>query len=203
VRFRFAGAMAGVLGLGGDPTRWSEAERAEARDWVAIHKRVRPVVRHGELYRLWPPDGDGLSAVRFRFAGAMAGVLGLGGDPTRWSEAERAEARDWVAIHKRVRPVVRHGELYRLWPPDGDGLSAVQYVRGEETGVLTWPHAQHYGEQEPPLRLRGLDPRATYEGPATGEVHRRAVLSHRGLRTGLSGDLDAAVFRLRKTDQVG
>ncbi|MET8009799.1 GH36 C-terminal domain-containing protein, partial [Streptomyces sp. NPDC005266] len=171
--------------------------------WVAIHKRVRPVVRHGELYRLWPPDGDGLSAVRFRFAGAMAGVLGLGGDPTRWSEAERAEARDWVAIHKRVRPVVRHGELYRLWPPDGDGLSAVQYVRGEETVVLTWPHAQHYGEQEPPLRLRGLDPPATYEGPATGEVHRRAVLSHRGLRTGLSGDLDAAVFRLRKTDQVG
>ncbi|QKV91744.1 alpha-galactosidase [Streptomyces sp. NA02950] len=138
------------------------------------------------------------SSLRFRFVSAMAGVLGIGGDLARWSEAERTEARDWVALYKRVRPVVQHGELYRLRPPDGDRLSAVQYVHGEETVVLAWLPAQHYGEPQPPVRLRGLDPAARYEDQATGEVHRGAVLLHRGLRTGLRGDLDAAVFQLRR-----
>ncbi|MFS7877189.1 alpha-galactosidase [Streptomyces asiaticus] len=139
-----------------------------------------------------------VSSLRFRFVSAMAGVLGVGGDLTRWSEAELAEARDWVALYKRVRPVVQHGELYRLRPPEGDGLSAVQYVRGEETVVLAWLQAQHHGRAQLPLRLRGLDPAATYRDLETGEVHRGAVLAHRGLRTGLSGDLDAAVFHLRQ-----
>ncbi|GAA1260134.1 alpha-galactosidase [Streptomyces javensis] len=139
-----------------------------------------------------------VSSLRFRFVSAMAGVLGVGGDLTRWSEAELAEARDWVALYKRVRPVVQHGELYRLRPPEGDGLSAVQYVRGEETVVLAWLQAQHHGRAQLPLRLRGLDAAATYRDLETGEVHRGAVLAHRGLRTGLSGDLDAAVFHLRR-----
>ncbi|MFE5124909.1 alpha-galactosidase [Streptomyces sp. NPDC056669] len=139
-----------------------------------------------------------VSSLRFRFISAMAGVLGVGGDLTRWSEAELAEARDWVALYKRVRPVVQHGELYRLRPPEGDGLSAVQYVRGEETVVLAWIQAQHYGDAQLPLRLRGLDPAATYRDLETGDVHRGAVLAHRGLRTGLGGDLDAAVFHLRR-----
>ncbi|MEU8826940.1 alpha-galactosidase [Streptomyces sp. NPDC048636] len=138
------------------------------------------------------------SSLRFRFVSAMAGVLGVGGDLLRWSEAERTEARDWVALYKRVRPIVQHGELYRLLPPDGDRLTAVQYLRGDETVVLAWLPAQHYGEPRLPVRLRGLDPAARYEDRATGEVHRGAVLLHRGLRTGLRGDLDAAVFHLRR-----
>jgi alpha-galactosidase len=48
------------------------------------------------------------------------------------------------------------------------------------------------------VRLRGLDPTAAYECRETGEVHRGAVLLHRGLQTGLSGDLDATVLRLRR-----
>ena len=105
-----------------------------------------------------------------------------------------------MALYKRIRPVVQHGEQYRLRPPGGGGLSAVQYVRGEETVVLAWLHAQRFGEPQPPLRLRGLDPAAAYEDLATGTVHRGAVLGHHGLRTGLRGDLDAVVFHLRRTD---
>lgn len=133
--------------------------------------------------------------LRFRFVSAMAGVLGVGGDLTRWTEEELAEARDWIALYKRIRPVVQRGDLYRLRPPQG-GLSAVQYVLGGETVVLAWLPAQHYGEPPPPLRLRGLDPAASYACPETGEVHRGAVLLHHGLRTGLRGDVDATVIRL-------
>ena len=102
-----------------------------------------------------------------------------------------------VSYYKEIRPVVQRGDLYRLRPPRG-GLSAVQYVLGEEAVVLAWLQAQHYGEPVPAVRLRGLDPAASYECLETGEVHRGAVLLHHGLRTGLRGDLDAAVFRLRR-----
>ncbi|MEU0410668.1 alpha-galactosidase [Streptomyces griseorubiginosus] len=140
---------------------------------------------------------DRVSSLRFRFVSSMAGVLGVGGDLTEWTEEELAEARRWVDLYKEIRPLVQHGELHRLRPPRG-GLSAVQYVRGDETVVLAWLQAQHYGEPVPAVRLRGLDPTASYECLETGEVHRGAVLLHHGLRTGLRGDLDAAVLRLRR-----
>ncbi|MGW3136443.1 alpha-galactosidase [Streptomyces sp. NPDC001139] len=138
-----------------------------------------------------------VSSLRFRFVSAMAGVLGVGGDLTQWTEEELAEARDWVGLYKVIRPLVQHGELHRLRPPTG-GLSAVQYTRGDEAVVLAWLQAQSYGEPVPALRLRALDPTASYECLETGEVYRGAVLLHHGLRTGLRGDLDAAVLRLRR-----
>ncbi|MEI5519428.1 alpha-galactosidase [Streptomyces brasiliscabiei] len=139
-----------------------------------------------------------VSSLRFRFVSAMAGVLGVGGDLTEWSEEELAEARGWIELYKEIRPVVQRGDLYRLRPPAG-GLSAVEYVHGDEVVVLAWLQAQHYGEPLAPLRLRGLDPAGVYECRETGEVHRGAVLLHHGLRTGLRGDFDAAVIRLRRT----
>ncbi|MFE2825723.1 alpha-galactosidase [Streptomyces sp. NPDC059271] len=138
-----------------------------------------------------------VSSLRFRFVSSMAGVLGVGGDLSRWSDEELAEARDWVELYKEIRPVVQQGDLYRLRPPEG-GLSAVQYVLGGETVVLAWLQAQHHGVRPAPLRLRGLDPAGVYERVETGEVHRGAVLLHHGLGTGLSGDLDATVIRLRR-----
>ncbi|MDX3068702.1 alpha-galactosidase, partial [Streptomyces sp. ND04-05B] len=138
-----------------------------------------------------------VSSLRFRFVSAMAGVLGVGGDLTEWTEEELAEAGEWVELYKQIRPVVQRGDLYRLRPPTG-GLSAVQYVHGDEVVVLAWLQAQHYGEPPAPLRLRGLDPIETYECRETGEVHRGAVLVHHGLSTGLRGDFDAKVIRLRR-----
>lgn len=154
------------------------------------------------------------SNLRFRFVSAMAGVLGVGGDLTSWSGQELAEARDLVALYKRIRHLVQHGELHRLRAPadgtgagcagadgpGGDGFSAVQYRRGDggETAVLAWRHAQRFGTPVPPLRLRGLDRDALYRDAATGELHSGALLAHRGLRIPLHGPLDAAVVHLRK-----
>ncbi|MGW0417815.1 alpha-galactosidase [Streptomyces sp. NPDC003015] len=140
---------------------------------------------------------DRVSSLRFRFVSAMAGVLGVGGDLTEWTEEELAEAARWVGLYKEIRPVVQRGDLYRLRPPQG-GLSAVQYVLGDEAVVLAWLQAQKYGEPVPSLRLRGLDPTVSYECLETGEVHRGGVLLHHGVRTGLRGDLDATVIRLRR-----
>jgi alpha-galactosidase len=124
-------------------------------------------------------------------------VLGIGGDLTRRSEGELAEARERVALSKEIRPLVQHGDLYRLRPPRG-GLSARAVParrRGRRPGLAPGTAPR---EPAPALRLRGLDPTATHECRETGEVHRGAVLPHHGMPVGPRGDLDVAVLRLRR-----
>ncbi|MEU7577263.1 glycoside hydrolase family 36 N-terminal domain-containing protein [Streptomyces sp. NPDC041068] len=163
--------------------------------------------RHG-LGQLYPAHmlatrvNDRAGSLSCRFVSAMAGALGIGADLTHWCEDELAEARDWVELHKEIRPVVQFGDLYRLRPPNG-GLSAVQYVIGDHSVVLALLSERAQGEEPGPLRLRGLDPAAVYSCADTGESYRGAVLLHRGLRTGLGGDADAAVFRLRRLFRLG
>ncbi|MFC8231079.1 alpha-galactosidase [Streptomyces sp. NPDC057287] len=99
----------------------------------------------------------------FRFHSAMAGVLGVGGDLTRWSADELDEAAAFVARYKAVRETVQHGDQYRLGSP-GDVSHAVQYVArdGAESVVLQWRVGPAGGVPVPRLRLRGLDPGADY-----------------------------------------
>jgi alpha-galactosidase len=137
--------------------------------------------------------------LRFRFHVAMAGVLAIGGDLPQWSEQELAEAVRWVALYKRIAPVVQHGELHRLLPPDGDAMVASQYVSagGAESVVFCWLQSGHYGRAVPAVRLRGLDPAARYRDEETGEVHHGAVLLGHGLRPQLPpGDYASTVVHL-------
>ncbi|GAA4961223.1 hypothetical protein GCM10023238_30530 [Streptomyces heliomycini] len=85
---------------------------------------------------------------------------------------------EWVALYKEIRPVVQRGDLYRLRP--GGRAERGAYVLGDETVVLACLQAQHHGEPAPALRLRGLDPEASYECLETGETHDVAVLCTTG-----------------------
>ncbi|MGW6464488.1 alpha-galactosidase [Streptomyces rubiginosohelvolus] len=144
--------------------------------------------------------------LRFRFHSAMAGALGVGGDLTRWSEAELDEARDYVARYKEVRSTVQTGELYRLGSP-ADGAHAVQYVArdGGESVVLQWRAGPADRTRAPRLRLRGLDPHAVYrvedDGgtlPA-GTVRSGAALATHGLPAELPpGDCASRMLTLRR-----
>jgi alpha-galactosidase len=137
-------------------------------------------------------------SVRWRFHVAMAGLLGLGGDLTKWTEEELAEARELVAQYKKIRPVIQHGLLYRLREPVAGDLSAVQYVArdGSEVVVIAWLHAQQYGLGKPPIRLRGLDPLARYRNAETGEVSSGALLQSAGIQTDLRGDFASTLIHL-------
>ncbi len=126
----------------------------------------------------------------FRFHVAMAGLLGIGGSLTEWSSAELDRARELVAVYKRIRPVVQHGELYRL-------RNAVQYVHDGQTVLLAFRPARHFAEDSPLVRLRGLDPGARYLDSATGRVQHGAVLMSRGVRPEFApGDYASALIHL-------
>ncbi|MBB3725528.1 alpha-galactosidase [Nonomuraea dietziae] len=114
----------------------------------------------------------------YRFHVAMAGVLGIGGDLTRWSAEELEQARSLVAAYKAVRPVIQHGRLHRLAGDPGVTASAVQYSHEDRVVVLAYnPFAL---AKRPPRRVRlaGLDPSALYESAEGERWHGQTLMSH-------------------------
>ncbi|KJK38885.1 alpha-galactosidase [Streptomyces variegatus] len=126
----------------------------------------------------------------FRFHAAMNGVLGVGGDLNRWSEAELGRAAEHVTAYKGVRHLVQLGEQHRLRHRDDRDLNAVQYVApdGRETAVIALRTARHFGHHDPALPLRALEPAARYRDSVTGVVHHGAILLTHGLQLDLAAD---------------
>ncbi|WP_432163588.1 alpha-galactosidase [Streptomyces tendae] len=121
--------------------------------------------------------------LRFRFHVAMAGLLGIGGDLTRWSEGELAEGAALVAQYKDVRHLVQHGHLYRLTEPLGEGPTVVQYLSDDaaELLLLAYRPSPRHGTPSPPVRLAGLPDGARYRDAESGAVHHSGVLTKYGL----------------------
>jgi alpha-galactosidase len=136
----------------------------------------------------------------YRFHVAMAGVLGIGGDLTEWSDEETELARSLIAQYKQVRPVVQHGLQYRLGDP-GRTASAVQYVTADESVVLVYQEAQQFDSQPRPIRLQGLDPDAVYRVDDSAGLSGAALMGH-GLMVDLAGDYASRLVRLRRENQV-
>ncbi|MFF3348935.1 alpha-galactosidase [Streptomyces sp. NPDC002779] len=138
--------------------------------------------------------------LRFRFHSAMAGVLGIGGDLTRWTDAELAEAAELIEVYKDIRPVVQRGEQFRLLAPGQGPLTAVQYLDGDRAAVLVWRPSTAFGPPEAPLRLRGLADAARYRDEDTGREWSGATLMGFGLTLPdlSAGDCASALVRLRR-----
>ncbi|TDC60515.1 alpha-galactosidase [Micromonospora sp. KC207] len=106
----------------------------------------------------------------FRAATALFGHFGVEWDIGSASAVDRAELAAWVALHKRLRPLLHAGRVVRVDHPDpavwahgvvaGDLSRAVYAVARIATSVTQTPGA---------LRLPGLDPARRYGvRPAAG-----------------------------------
>ncbi|MFI5530128.1 alpha-galactosidase [Kitasatospora sp. NPDC051853] len=137
--------------------------------------------------------------LRFRFHVAMAGALGLGGDLTRWTDAELAEAAGLVTQYKEIRALVQHGHQYRLTGPGG--LSAVHHTSpdGRDHALLAWRPNARFGHRPAPLPLPALAPDARYRDLDTGQVHHGSTLRRHGLDLRLpDGDHASRLTRLTR-----
>jgi alpha-galactosidase len=181
------------------------SDNTDPTDRIAIqhgYTQVYPVITMGAWASENPnPLTHREAPLRYRFHVAMAGALGISGNLRHWPTQERREAAGHVAAYKRIRHVVQHGRLYRLTPSRVDGVTAVQYVSedGTEAVVLAWRPLARHGQPDPPLRLTGLDPNATYHQVETGTFHHGVVLLHHGLELRLpAGDQASALLHLRR-----
>jgi alpha-galactosidase len=150
------------------------------------------------LMSSWVTDAPGFfdprpRSLRFRFVLAMAGVLGIGADIAKWSEDQRAEARELVALYKEIREIVHTGEVYRA-------RDAVQYVTPETTVVLAWNTGALTGVPDVPgradrIRLQALT-NGSYVDRRSGARYSSAHLTHAGLPMSWTQHRDAEVVVL-------
>jgi alpha-galactosidase len=147
--------------------------------------------------------------LQFRFLSAMQGALGIGGNLTKWSPEDMAEAKRLVSFYKEVRTSVQHGRLYRLQPPEGRLSSQVEYVAqdGSQAVLFAYLQAQQYGKELPAVRLAGLEPGAMYSITALdpGKYHGAqtvagSVLMGQGVQLHLTGDYDSTALKLERVE---
>lgn len=143
--------------------------------------------------------GRGHVPLEFRFHVSMCGALGVGGNLRKWTHEERATAARSIATYKQIREIVQLGDQFRLLSAQGNGMSAVQYMRKDQSeGVLfafrVW---QPDPALLPPIKLRGLIADARYD--IEGEEAARSGLAwmRDGLRLPL-GNLESALRRIRR-----
>ncbi|MEV0563658.1 GH36 C-terminal domain-containing protein [Dactylosporangium sp. NPDC050588] len=128
-------------------------------------------------------------------------VLGIGGNLSAWSDGRHEQARRNIALYKRIRATVQRGAQYRIGDPPGAGLTAIQYVLGDETVVFVYRPRAEVAPGPTALRLAGLDPDATYTDPDTGTAASGRALMSAGLPVGgrlPAGDWASAVIRLNR-----
>jgi alpha-galactosidase len=150
-------------------------------------------------------------STRYRFAVSMAGVLGVGGDITKWSEADRDTAKKMIALYKEIRPIIQQGTVYQLMLPTASERVALEYLSPDrQQGVLLL-----YTMRDPlagstdaerntrVVRLHGLDLNASYsikndmaDGPE--QILSGRTLMDVGIPWPLFADYDCAILRLQK-----
>lgn len=109
----------------------------------------------------------------FKFDVSMSGVLGVGYDLTKWTEEERAIAKERISSYKEIRETVQFGDHYRLISPYENNRSVLQYVNKDksESIVFVYNLAEYLDGSIPQtrqsnvLKLRGLDAEASYNIP--------------------------------------
>ncbi|KWV31527.1 alpha-galactosidase [Micromonospora rifamycinica] len=106
----------------------------------------------------------------FRAVTALFGHHGIEWDIGAISTAERAELAAWVALHKRLRPLLHTGRVVRLDHPDPAVQAHGVVARDRSRAVYAVSRLATSVAQTPgPVRLPGLDPTRRYAvRPAEG-----------------------------------
>jgi alpha-galactosidase len=160
---------------------------------------------HAPLTRMmWVTDTNGINgrsySLDFRFHLAMMGVLGVGADLTKWSQADLDKAAEFIALYKDIRETMQFGAFYRLRSPRESALCAFQFIHpsGREAVVTVFLSQSQFGYCSATLRLEGLEPDARYQVEGWDEPWSGQALMQRGLPIALKGAFVSKLIRLAR-----
>lgn len=132
----------------------------------------------------------------------MMGVTGIDLDFRACSSEELASIKGWFDQFKRIRPIVQHGDLYRLVSPRHHPFMAVNYVTKDKTEAVLFVLGQiiQFHKRLPNIRLQGLAPDILYhvEGykPMSGQA-----LMEIGLDVQLFLDYDSRIVHMQAVNR--
>ena len=98
----------------------------------------------------------------FRAAVALFGHFGIGLDPLTLSDDERTELAGWIALHKRLRPLLHSGLQVGVDQIDGCTIHGVVAPDGARAVYLIAQEVNRMRPHPAPLRLPGLLPEMRY-----------------------------------------
>ena len=144
--------------------------------------------------------------LEFKFDVCMAGVLGVGYDITKWTDAEKDVAKEKIARYREIRETVQRGTPYRLVSPYENNRSILQFVNNaqSESIVFVYNLAEYPNNNYPEnrrsalVRLRGLLPDAQYTFEGLDGVYSGDYLMKTGIEIPLRGAYKSRVFKIMK-----
>lgn len=144
--------------------------------------------------------------LEFKFDVSMSGVLGVGYDITKWTEEEKAIAKDRITRYKEIRKTVQFGDHYRLVSPYENNRSVLQYVNNEksESIVFVYNLAEYpnnfipetKGSKE--IHLRGLRADSLYKIENIETTFTGQFLMDNGIVFPVSGAFKSKIFKITK-----
>ena len=102
------------------------------------------------------------ASLGFRAITALFGHLGLELDPLALTPEEAGELKAWIALHKRLRPLLHAGDAFRQGGVSGRWVHGVIAPDRRQAVVAVVQETAQEHRYPPPMRLPGLDPGLSY-----------------------------------------
>jgi alpha-galactosidase len=101
------------------------------------------------------------ASMDFRALTALFGHMGVEADVRAFTDSERAALKRWISVYKTHRALIHTGRLSRQ--PVSDPAALAFMIAGETEALASYAQLQVRANVSPdPLRLKGLDPNASY-----------------------------------------
>jgi alpha-galactosidase len=153
-----------------------------------------------------------MTPLKFRFDVAMTGRLGMELQPKDIQGDDRVFAEEAIKNYKEfVRPLVTHGDLYRLKSPydEGGWASQLFVAKSKQSAVFyAFSLEPHLRGIYPTIKLNGLDPNKNYQikeinknGKSrfwgNGQTFSADYLMNVGVELKIADQYDSALFMLK------
>lgn len=156
------------------------------RAWVTdTNKKERPV------------------SLDFRFNISMQGALSMGGNLLEYTDEEIATSKKYIALYKKIRPVVQFGDFYRIMNYDEDKIYLNGYVSEDKEKAVffacTAP-SSFFGDRYVNIKFRGLDNDTKYsvKSDSLDIVKSGAYLMNAGVNINYYKPLASEIFIVEK-----
>ncbi|NEU64203.1 alpha-galactosidase [Paenibacillus sp. ALJ109b] len=145
------------------------------------------------------------TSLKFRGDVAMSGNFGYELDLTTFSNDEKTQVREQIAMYKELRSLVQQGDLYRLRSPFAGNETSWMFVTEDRSEALVFFFRVLAKPNPAPrmLKLKGLDPSFAYTIEGSGGIvgtYGGDRLMHAGMiLPQLAGDYCSVWFKLIAT----
>jgi alpha-galactosidase len=164
---------------------------------------------------------DGMYGINLRrvplrtqaYAG-MTGSLAIGKNLPKCPQEELDEIASYVKLHKSIRHVVQHGEMYRLASIYDNPYCAFEYVSADKSEAVLFVFGQcaQFSFKVPAIKFKGLDSGKSYEvvrhspdrkteghsaAPRAKSTMSGAGLMEIGVRVEILGDYDSHIVHIK------